>query len=318
MTYFGTTKRGHDVQSVTLSGHGLSVTILTLGAIVQDLRLDGIPHSLTIGSDDLADYETQMQYHGAIVGPVANRISGAKATIDGYEHQLERNFLGQHTLHGGTRGLHTRVWTIADQTTDSLTLSLTLPDGDFGLPGNRQMTAHYAISADATLTLSITTSTDEATVVNTTNHSYWCLDDSGTMANHRLQIHADSYLPTTQDVLPTGDIADVAATGFDFRSDKPLALGETPFDHTWPVAGKRRELTEILHLSAPVSTQTLTMTVATTEAGVHIYDDRPAYRALAIECQAWPDALMHPHFPSISLLPDAPVTQMTRWSFTRR
>lgn len=313
MTPFGTTQRGQDVHALTLSAHGLSATVLTYGAILQDVRLDGLDRGLTVGSDRFADYEADLQYHGAIVGPVANRISGGKVTIDGFEHQLERNLEGQHTLHSGTRGLHTRVWDVTDQRTDRIILSLSVPDGDFGLPGNRTFTATFEISAGPALTLSITSTTDAPTLINATNHSYWCLNGSGTMDGHSLKIDADTYLPTTADAFPTGDIAEVADTGFDFRQSRPLRLGQTPYDNTYPVAEARRALSDVLILA----TDDLEMTVATTETGVHIYDDRPAHRALAVECQAWPDAPSHRHFPSIALTPQVPVTQTTRWSFRR-
>ncbi|WP_375279937.1 aldose epimerase family protein [Pseudooctadecabacter sp.] len=314
MILFGTTKQGEDVHAVTLSGHGLSATVLTLGAIVQDVRLDGIDRSLTVGSDRLADYEGDLCYHGAIVGPVANRISGGTATINGFEHQLERNFVGKHTLHSGERGLHTRVWSVEDQTDNSLTLALSVPNGDFGLPGNRTFTGKFSITQGPALTLSITSTTDENTFVNATNHSYWCLGDTGTMAGHTLRIDAETYLPTTDEALPTGEVAEVAGTGFDFRTTTPLTLGMTPYDNTFVAARARRALTPVLTLA----TDAIEMTVATTEPGVHIYDDRPNYGAIAVECQGWPDAPAHPHFPSILLTPDAPVTQTTRWTFARR
>ncbi|WP_296416895.1 aldose epimerase family protein [Pseudooctadecabacter sp.] len=314
MTPFGTTKRGEDVHAIPLTGHGLSVTILTYGAIVQDVRLDGINRSLTVGSDTIADYEGEMRYHGAIVGPVANRISGGTATINGFEHQLERNFIGKHTLHGGTRGLQTRIWSVEDRTDTTLTLSLSVPDGDFGLPGNRIFTAQFSLSAGPALTLSITTTTDEDTYVNATNHSYWNLSGDAGMEGHILRINAESYLPTTDESLPTGEIRPVDATAFDFRSPTPLVLGETAYDNTFVVADARRDLTPVLTLSS----DTVEMTVATTEPGVHIYDDRPDYSALAIECQVWPDAPAHPRFPSVDVTPDAPVTQTTQWTFARR
>ncbi|SLN55041.1 aldose epimerase family protein [Pseudooctadecabacter jejudonensis] len=313
MKHFGTTQRGRDVDQLTLTAHGLTVSLLTLGAIVQGVWLDGIEQSLTVGSDDLTDYEGDMLYHGAIVGPVANRIGGGKAVIDGIEHQLERNQDGRHTLHGGTRGPHTRIWTVKDHSDNSATLALSLPDGDCGLPGNRVITAHYAITEGPALSLSITTQTDTETWANLTNHSYWCLDGSGHMANHTLQITADTVLPIDADSLPTGDILPVEDTAFDFRRPRALILGETRYDNTYPVAQTRRALTPVLKLA----TDSVAMTVSTTEPGAHIYDDGPAFAALAIECQGWPNAPAHAHFPSITVMPDTPLTQTTEWRFAR-
>lgn len=311
MTLFGTLQDGRDVSAVTIAGHGLSVTVLTYGAILQDVRLDGIGHSLTLGSETLSDYETTMAYHGAIVGPVANRISGARAVIAGIEHMLDPNLDRRHTLHGGRRGVHNRIWDITDHGRTHVELTTHLMDGEAGFPANRTLTAVFEISEGPKLTLSITTQTDAPTLANATNHSYWCLDGSGQMDGHDLHIHADHYLPTNADNFPTGEIADVQNTPFDFREITPLKLGETRFDNTYCLSEQRRPLTECLVLRST----DVTLTVSTTETGIHIYDNCPHYAALAIEAQAWPDAPHHTHFPSIEVTSDAPAVQVTQWKF---
>ncbi len=313
MTPFGTLKDGRTVHDVTLKAHGLTASVLTYGAILRAVHLDGIPHNLTIGSDDLSDYEGSMLYHGAIVGPVANRISGGSATIDGISHQFERNTHGKHTLHGGSKGVHTRLWDIAAQGDDHVTLALDLMDGDSGFPGNRRVEAAFSISEGPNLTLTITTTTDAPTLANLTNHSYWNLTGAADMDGHTIQIHPDRYLPVDGESVPTGDIADVAGTPFDFRAPTPLHLGDALYDNTYCLATSRQPLTEAMVLTGGGTE----MTVLTTEPGVHIYDDRPAFSALAIECQNWPDAPNNPHFPSIELRPEAPLVQTTQWQFRR-
>ena len=313
MTPFGTTKDGRDVQAITLQAHGLRATVLTYGAILQSLYLDGVAHSLTIGSDSLADYEGPMLYHGAVVGPVANRISGGSATVDGISHQFERNTHGKHTLHGGTKGTQTRVWDVVTRGDDHVTLSLDLMDGDSGFPSNRRIEAAFQIEPGPNLTLTITTTTDAPTLANLTNHSYWNLSGKDHMAGHTLQITADTFLPVDEESVPTGEIADVSGTPFDFRASRPLHLGEAPFDNTYCAAPARTDLTPTLVLAG----DNVEMTVLTTEPGVHIYDDRPNHAALAIECQSWPDAPDNPHFPSIEIGPDAPLVQTTQWQFRR-
>lgn len=313
MTPFGTLEAGPVVHRIRLAAHGLRASILTYGAIVQDVRLDGVPHSLTVGSEHIADYETTMAMNGAIAGPVANRITGARAVIGGIEHMLDPNLRGQHTLHSGRRGLHKRVWSVVDHGADFAELQVTLPDGDGGFPGNRDVTARFEITDGPTLHLTITTTTDAPTIANATNHSYWNLDGSGRMNDHRLQIFADHYLPSDENAFVTGDVVDVEQTSFDFRAEKPLVLGETRFDNTFCLGRSRSAMRPALKLS----TDAMTLEVSTTEAGIHIYDYAPKFTALAIEAQSWPDAGRHAHFPSIDVLPGTPCVQKTSWRFTR-
>ncbi|MCA1774267.1 MAG: hypothetical protein LC676_01255 [Loktanella sp.] len=160
MTPFGTTSKGCDVHKLTLTAGDLTVSLLTLGAIVQDVRLAGVDHSLTHGSDDLADYEGAMGYHGAIVGPIANRISTSRVRIDGLDYELERNEAGKTHLHSGSGGTHRRIWTVAAQSDRSATLVCDLPDGEAGLPGNRRIEATFTVTEDAALTLTISGTTD--------------------------------------------------------------------------------------------------------------------------------------------------------------
>ncbi|MDP5361151.1 MAG: galactose mutarotase, partial [Paracoccaceae bacterium] len=125
MTHFGTTKGGKDIDCVTLSAGDIAVKILTLGAIVQDVRLAGVAYGLALGSDKVADYEAGMKYFGAIVGPIANRISNSRVRLDGMMYELERNEKGRTHLHSGAEGSHAQIWTIVAQTQTSVTLTLT-------------------------------------------------------------------------------------------------------------------------------------------------------------------------------------------------
>jgi aldose 1-epimerase len=315
VTAFGTTSDGRVVDALTLSAHGLTATVLTLGAILQDLRLDGVPYSLTAGSNHLSDYEGAMKYHGSIVGPVANRISNATAKIDGTAHHFEANFIGKHTLHGGTNGTQTRIWQIAHHQPDRLDLTLDLADGDGGFPGNKAVTARFDIIAGPILRLSITTETDAPSIANLTNHSYWNLDGTDHMRDHHLQINATTYLPIDDESVVTGVIAPVRETPYDFTAPTPLTLGVTPLDNTFCLSDRRHPLTEVLQLKGASGIE---MSVATTESGIHIFDNRPTYANIAIETQGWPDAPNKRGFPSITVTPDAPTVQITQWRFTSR
>lgn len=315
MTPFGTTSDGREVHAMTLSTHGLHAVVLTYGAILQEVRLDGVDHSLTVGSNDLSDYQGAMKYHGSIVGPVANRISNATANIHGKVFQFDQNFADKHTLHGGSNGTQSRIWQVQSHQSDSLTLTLELPDGDGGFPGNRTVTARYEIQPGPDLQLTITTKTDAPSIANLTNHSYWNLDGSDHMRDHRLRVDATSYLPTDDESVVTGTISPVGGTAFDFTQETALRLGDTPIDHTFCLAQSRRDLTEALQLRGASG---VSMSVATTEAGIHIYDDRPNHHAIAIEAQGWPDAPNKAGFPSIDVTPEVPAVQVTRWQFRTR
>lgn len=320
VSQFGTTTAGVPVQRITLSHGPLSVNLLTLGAALQGLWMTGTRHSLTLGSDRLADYEGAMRHHGTLIAPVVNRLTGAQAAIAGVPHRFEANQDARHTLHSGTAGSHLQVWTLADAQADTATLTLTLPDGAGGFPGTRPVTATFSLPDPATLRLQITATTDKPTLFNAANHSYWNLDGTADWTGHRLQVHADHYLPTTADFTPTGDIRPTAGSAPDFRQPRPIAPGKPPLDNAFCLARVPRALTPALTLTGQSG---IAMTVATTDPSIQIYDGRNAirpgqspYEGLAIEAQNWPDAPNHPGFPSIELHPGQTYAQTTEWRFT--
>ena len=319
MTPFGITKDGQEVQKIMLTAGDLTVALITWGAAVQDVRLAGVDHSLTLGSDLLADYEGDMCHHGALIGPIANRISTAQVRLDGMMYELERNQDGRIHLHSGAQATHLQVWTVVDVTQTAATLALTLPDGMCGLPGNRQVTATYRVSAPAILTLDITGTTDSNTLMNFANHSYWNLDGTRRYDGHTLQIGADHYLPCTPDDYPTGEVANVNDTNMDFRQARRITAGEPAFDNNFCLSDGDQPLRDVLTLTGQNGCE---MAVATTQPGLQIYDARAAqrpgkerYEGLAIEAQGWPDAPTYPHFPAIRVTPDAPYRQTTQWRF---
>lgn len=322
MTHFGTTRTGHDVQTISLTAGQLSVTLLTYGAILQNIRLAGHDHSLTLGSDRLSDYEDHMIYHGALVGPVANRISTGRVRLDGMMHELERNDKGQMHLHSGSRGMHAQVWTIAARRADSATLTLALPDGATGLPGNRRITACFTLSPPATLTLDLTATTDAKTLINIANHCYWNLDGSDHWRGHRLKIAADHYTPVSPQTAPTGEIRDVTDTAFDFRSPVIMQDDLPALDHNFCLSDTCQPLRDVLWLTGAKGVR---MVLATTEPGLQVYDARHTARpgrgtaeGLAIEAQHWPDAPNNPAFPPITLTPQETYRQTTQWRFDRK
>lgn len=317
--HFGTTKDGRDVEAIALHNGDLSVTILTLGAIVQDLRLAGVDRSLTLGSETLADYEGDMRYHGALIGPVANRISTARVRLGGMMHELERNQDGRIHLHSGAQGTHLQIWEVVAVSRTTATLAITLPDGMCGLPGNRRIVATYSVQAPATLTLDLQATTDDLTLMNLANHSYWNLDGTDTYAGHQLRVAADHYLPVTDDFCPTGEIMDVTGTNMDLRAPRTLEAGKPAMDNNFCLSDGGVPLRDVLWLTG---TSGVTMVMATTAPGLQIYDGRDGRRpghqnfeGLAIEAQGWPDAPNNPAFPSVRIDADTTYRQTTRWQF---
>lgn len=329
ISVFGHHPNGQPVEKIDLQVDGFSASILTLGAILQDVRVPTVPYSLTLGSPDFAAYiDSPFAHFGAIMGPVANRIRHAEAVLGGEVLQFERNVLGKHVLHGGSAAFHHRIWTIEDHSDTHLTLSLETESGSGGFPGSTLTKARFEVAAPAQLTLTLTGETDAPTFLNLANHSYWNLDGSPTFEGHTLQVAAAQYLPTDEDYIPLGEVRDVTGTAFDFQTPRELQPGVGGLlDNNLCLASERRELSHAATLSgrSGVSLQMLT-----TEPGLQIYDawaqatapfaghqgaPYPAYAGLALEAQMWPNAPNEPGFPSIEITPDRSYQQITRWVF---
>ena len=321
ISYFGTTANGVEVRRIALQAGGLSVSILTWGAVLQSVWLNGVAHDLTLGSDRLSDYEGDMRHHGSLIAPVVNRLTAAKANIAGQEFTFDANQDGLHCLHSGSAGTHLKVWDLVRASPSEAVLALDLPHGEGGFPGNRHVEVRFEVLAPATLRMQVTATTDAPTIFNAANHSYWNLDGSPGWDGHSLQIHADAYLPTNSAFIPTGEVRAVAGGSHDFRKPRAITPQSPALDNCFCIATTRLPLRDVLKL---VGQSGLAMTVATTETGVQLYDGRQAvrpghsaYEGIAIEAQGWPDAPNQPKFPSVDLLPGMPVCQITEWRFSR-
>lgn len=301
---------GRRVDAITLTGGGLTARVLTLGAIVQDLRLEGVDHPLVLGCPDPADYFGPGRYLGAIVGRVANRIGGARFTLDGQEHQVSANFRGRHLLHGGAEGTDVQIWQIDEQGEDRARLSLVLPDGHMGFPGEMRITCTITLH-DRMLDFQLEAVSDKPTPCNLTHHGYFDLDGQGDIRRHRLRIDAASYLPVDDDLIPTGEIAPVPATPFDFR--RPREIGDAGYDHNFCLSDGDLPLREVAEVTGRSG---LSMQVLTTAAGLQFYDgvqlnDVPGlegrvygpHDGFAMEAQGWPDSVNRPGFPQQILRP---------------
>ncbi len=322
ITVAGTLPCGRPVHAIRLRRGPLRARILTLGAIVQDLRLDGISHPLVLGAHEVSGYLTSHRYMGAVVGRYANRLGQGQFTIDGRRYQADRNFRGRHTLHGGADGADVQLWQIHETAPDRVTLTLRLADGHMGFPGNLDMTATLALTDDA-LIIELSARTDAATPCSLAHHGYFDLDGLGDIRGHRLWIAARQILEVDEDLIPTGQLLPVAGTPHDFAL--PRRIGDARHDHNFCLSDGPRPLRPVARLTGQTR---LTMEVATTAPGLQLYDgahlqdlaglDGRIYgphAGVALEAQHWPDAPNHPDFPDAILRPGLTDRQVTRYRF---
>jgi aldose 1-epimerase len=345
---FGALADGTEVHRHTLdNGRGLVVRVLTYGGILQTIQVpdrDGRPANVALGFTDLDSYvRDNTPYFGALIGRYANRIAGGRFTLDGRAYALPVNN-PPNSLHGGTEGFDKRVWTATGgQDAAALELAYTSPDGEMGYPGTLSVRARYRLSPDNELRIDYRATTDAPTHVNLTNHSYFNLagEAAGTIEGHQLQLHAGHYTPTDATNIPTGEIAPVAGTPFDFTSphlvgerigedDQQLQYG-LGYDHNFVLdrpPGTDGTLVPAARVADPASGRVLE--VLTTEPGVQFYSGNQldgtlvgsggtAYRpraGLALETQHYPDTPNQPEFPSTVVRPGQVYQSATVYRFS--
>jgi len=328
---FGHMPDGTPVERVALAGGGLTARLLSYGAVLQDLRLAGHKPALVLGFDRFEDYLAHSRYFGATAGRCANRIANAAFELDGETHRIDPNFLGRHHLHGGGSSIGKRVWSIEEVTGSSVCLSIELADGEMGYPGAMRISVRFALPGNGVFDIRMEAETDRATLCNLAHHSYFNLDGSADVLAHRLRVDADCYLPVDGELIPTGAVAPVGGTPFDFRS--AALLGEScaaaAIDHNFCLSRDRGRLREVAELSAPASG--VSMRVLTGEPGLQVFDGAPlrvpvsgldgrrmnAHAGIALEPQVWPDAIHHPDWPQAVLRPGERYRQQTRFVFSR-
>lgn len=330
---FGHTPDGTPVEAITLAdGGGVSATLISYGAALQALVApgrDGQLADIVLGFADAAAYVAAASYDGATVGRVANRIAGGRFVLDGRTYTLARNDHGRAALHGGERGFDKRVWEVAAVEPGAVTFRLVSRDGDQGYPGTLTATATYALDADARLTLTYGATTDAATIVNLSCHALFNLAGEGAAQGalgNRLTVAADAYLPVDADLIPTGEIAPVAGTPFDFRAGQPIDArvrdaGDAQlrvargYDHNLVLSGSAGTVRLVARLEDAASGRVLE--IDTDQPGLQFYSGNfldgttvgkrgRAYRqgdGIALEPQHFPDAPNQPGFPGIRLGP---------------
>ncbi|KOU57241.1 aldose epimerase [Streptomyces sp. MMG1533] len=342
---FGKLADGTQVHSWALENGGTRLKVLSYGGIVQSLEIpdrEGRYANVSLGFDTIEDYVAKSPYFGALIGRYGNRIAEGRFTLDGESYQVDVND-GVNSLHGGAQGFDKHVWDIEPFTEGSdvgLYLCRTSVDGEMGYPGTLTTKVTYTLTRHGDWRIDYEATTDKATVVSLTNHVYWNLagEGSGSIHDHRLEIAAARYTPADSGLIPTGDLAQVAGTPFDFRRTKTIGehlreadqqlLHAQGFDHNWVLdKGSTAQPEHVATLHDPSSGRTLK--IATTEPGLQFYSGNfldgtlvgsggTIYRqgdALCLETQHYPDSPNQPSFPSTVLRPGQTYRTTTVHSF---
>jgi aldose 1-epimerase len=328
---FGKDSYGAPVKLYTLhNANGAQATICNYGGLVTSLSMpdkNGHYGDVVLGYDHVADYIKSSPYFGALIGRYGNRIAHGQFTLDDKQYTLATNN-GVNSLHGGVRGFDKVIWTARSfegSEGPSLELKYDSHDGEEGYPGNLSVTAVYTLTGDNALKLVYTATTDKATVVNLTQHSYFNLAGSGDVLNHTVMIPADKFTPVDSTLIPTGELKPVDGTPFDFRtpttigarigqSDEQLKFGNG-YDHNWVINKNQGELSLMARVSEPTTGRV--MEVWSTEPGLQFYSGNfldgtltgkhgwvyQFRNGFCMEPQHFPDSPNKPNFPTVVLRP---------------
>lgn len=343
---FGQLEDGTKVELFTLSNDsGMIVKITNYGGIITSIIVpdkNGVFSDVALGYDFLQGYLEKTPYFGAIVGRYGNRIGNGQFVIDGTTYKLPINN-GPNALHGGLVGFDKVVWEAQElKENDSVGLELkyTSKNMEEGYPGKLDVTVTYTLTRDNELKINYAATTDKATHVNLTNHSYFNLKDGGAtpMLDHKISINAESITPVDETLIPNGEFMPVEGTPFDFRS--PVAIGERinadfeqirfggGYDHNYVLIGELGELKTVAKVTEESSGRI--MEVFTTEPGVqfytgnfldgsitgkngHVYNKRHGF---CLETQHFPDSPNKPNFPTTLLKPGEEYNTTTVYKFS--
>jgi len=293
-----------------------------------------------LGYDDFSSYQ-KGGFYGALIGRFANRINNASFNLNGQTVNLDHRPGSLIVLHSGAAGFNRRVWKAVphDGPSPSLELSLVDPDGAGGMPGTLNVTVTYTLTTRNELTIDYRATTDKATVVNLTNHSYFNLsgEGSGSVEDELLQLYADRYTPSDEKLIPTGQISSVKGTAIDFttpkkvgdalNSDFPEIVLHNGMDINFVIDGEPGKLRPAARLEDPKSGRA--MEVLTTQPGIQIFSDNKKapsvgkggkeyvnHSALTFETQHFPDSPNRPEFPSTEVTPTRPLHEVTVFRFS--
>lgn len=337
---------GRGVEGFTLANRrGTRLTAITLGATITSLRVrdrDGALDDVVVGFDRAATYLGRGQYFGAVAGRYANRIAHGRFTLDGVAFTLATNHAPNH-LHGGAAGFDRRLWSgtrVHHERGPAVRFRLTSADGDEGYPGTLRVSVRYLLTQDDRVVVDYAARTTRPTIVNLTQHAYFNLAGArhADVLDHQLTIDAEAYTPVDECLIPTGDLAPVDGTPFDFRSAHPIGarIAEpnaqlqrgNGYDHNFVLRRGRTGLARAARLYEPLTGRT--MDVLTTEPGIQLYTGNHLDGSLAnaqgrallrhggvcLETQHFPDSPNRPAFPSTVLRPGALFHSRTVFAFT--
>ncbi|MHA8107149.1 aldose epimerase family protein [Aquirufa sp. 5-AUSEE-100C1] len=340
---FGQTPNHEAVTLYTLkNAHGMEVQIMNYGAIITKIMVpdkNKVIEDVVLGFDSVADYIKDSPYFGAVVGRYGNRIAAGKFSLDGKNYSLAAQNNGQH-LHGGLKGFDKKVWKTLSQKPGSLTLSYLSKDGEEGFPGNLEVQVTYTLTEDNAIAMDYTAKTDQATVINICNHSYFNLSGNvkRDVLDHTIQLNAPFFIPVDKILIPTGEVKTVKGGPFDFTSPKKIGLEINAadeqiafgggYDHCYAFDKAPGAYAKIAHVEEPVSGRV--MEVFTTEPGVQFYTGNNLdghligkYGAkynkrtgFCLETQHYPDSPNKPNFPSTVLRPGETYTSKTVYQFS--
>jgi len=343
---FGKTKDGKAVEIYTLTNsRGSEARFITYGGTVVSLKVpdkQGKFGDVVLGFDSIADYEKHTAFFGALIGRYGNRIAKGKFTLDGRGYSLATNN-GENHLHGGVKGFDKVVWTAkpsTDQNGANLELTYLSVAGEEGYPGNLNIKVVYTLTEDNKLKIVYSATTDKATVVNLTHHSYFNLAGAGDILDHRLTLNADRFTPTDSGSIPTGVLANVKGTPFDFTNETAIGarIGQENeqlkfghgYDHNWVLNRKGKGVELAARVYDPTSGRV--MEVLTTEPGIQFYSGNfldasvpgkggksyPLRSGFCLETQHFPDSPNRSNFPSTVLRPGQTYSQTTIYAFSVR
>jgi aldose 1-epimerase len=343
--HFGKTPDGVDVDVFTMTNvRGMEVRVMTYGAIILSIRVpdrDGKLEDVALGFDGLEPYFQNAPHFGSVVGRYANRIARGQFTIDGQTYRLALNN-GPNHLHGGVRGFDKVVWKVDEfnagiADVSAIWLRYTSPDGDEGYPGQLETHVTYLLTPDNELQVNYRASANQPTPVNLSQHTYFNLagEGKGDVLGHVLSIAASRFTPVHRTLIPTGALAAVEGTPFDFRT--PVTIGaRIDVDHEQIRLARGYDHNFVLDRtgSAPVRAARVVepqsgrvLEVRTTEPGMQFYTanglnatgkNGHSYRtraAFCLETQHFPDSPNHPEFPSTILRPGETFISQTVFAF---
>jgi len=334
---------GKSVDLFTLTnGNDVVARVTTYGATLVGLEApdrDGKLADVVLGFDDLEGYRAGGQYFGCTVGRVANRIRNGAFELEGRRYPVATNN-GAHHLHGGAKGWDKVVWTAEAMDTaegPALRLAYVSPHGEEGYPGTVAVTCLYTLTWKNELRVAMRATTDAVTLINLAHHSYWNLGghDAGPITDHELTLFAQAYTPGDP-LVPTGEVAEVSGTPFDFTTPKPIgrdvaAAGGDPvgYDHNFVVDGEPRALRPVARLADPRSGRVLTLEAD--QPGVQFYSGNyldgsvrgkggkayPHRGGVCLETQAFPNAINVPAWrDQVIVRPDTPYQHLMVHRFT--